>query len=932
MRKMKRGLSLLIAILLILSLYPEVSFAADGSISSGGTYDLSTYGDGSTITVSSTDAVTFTNTAGTVYTDVRIVCAVSGVNLTLSGVNVSDSTSGYCALSFTGSSNKLTLFGENTLASGSGSAGIGVPEGVELTITEDSSGSLNAVGGFGGAGIGGGKGADGSGNYSGSAGVAGGTITIEGGTITATGNGGAGIGGGAGGYGTSISAFVSGIKGNTGGSGGAITITGGTVTATGNNGGAGIGGGAGGNGKEYTNNSEGNSISGGAGGGGGTVTINGGTVTASGSGAGIGGGAGGASSAGYPFLPHGGNSKNSGGNSGTITITGGIVTASGGSRSAGIGGGGGGSSASTMERYCYGGSGGSGGSGEQITISGGVVNTTGGAAGIGGGSGNNGSYSYYYIGGSGGSGGSGGLVTITGGYVTASGSTADIGKGNGGNGGDAYDGGVYGSTRGSDGSNGSDASLYIVGGSVDADVSYSVYQSSARTTQIYKTAVMGLPTSGSVTCSYNGGDPFASRTTANGYLYLWLPAGSNTALAVSGSDIYAASGTTETTQASVMTSNQLALPKGEVGVSYSETLTDSGSGYSWTWTAATGSKLPPGLSLSSDGEISGTPKTGGEYSVVLTASYGAYTDSVTLNLKIYSSLASGLSDLSVTGFTLNPEINAELTKYSLGSVASSVSSVTITATLVDASSVLTINGENATNGGATDVMLSTGSNAIDVTVTSADGLSQKTYVITVIRRAAPTIETDGTTVAIAGQPYSKTLSASGGATSYKWSISGLPSGLALDADTGVISGTASTAGSYSLAITVTDSNGETAQKSLTLKVMKGNGNGAYLITPDSDACYTAGMTDDGLPTMTVDSGIKGFTYFTVNIEVVAGHSGMETAVFVQIRDGQQINFSFSRADLDTAGVAVAGFNVKPGDIIEVYVVDDVANTGSPIVL
>ncbi len=402
--------------------------------------------------------------------------------------------------------------------------------------------------------------------------------------------------------------------------------------------------------------------------------------------------------------------------------------------------------------------------------------------------------------------------------------------------------------------------------------------------------------------------------------------------------MYTTAGTTENANESAIPSYLLKLPEGEVGVPYSDTLADSGSGYSWTWKAAAGSKLPSGLTLSTDGEISGTPQESGNFSVVISASYGTYTDtSAALNLRIYSSSASGLNDLNVTNATLSPAFNPELTEYSLDSVASSVSSITVTAKLADSSASLKIDGEpvtcDASGSGSYSATLSTGTNRIPIAVTSADGLSQKSYMITITRRAALTILDDGVTVAVAGQAYSKALSASGGAAPYTWSASGLPAGLAVNAGTGVISGTASVVGSYPLTITVTDSANETVQASMTLKVMKGNGNGAYLITPDSDAAYIAGLTNDGLPTMTVKSGVRGFTYFTVNIEAVAGHSGMETAVFVQIRGGQQINFSFTRADLDTAGIAVVGFNVKPGDVIAMYVVDNVDNSGgSPVIL
>jgi hypothetical protein len=63
--------------------------------------------------------------------------------------------------------------------------------------------------------------------------------------------------------------------------------------------------------------------------------------------------------------------------------------------------------------------------------------------------------------------------------------------------------------------------------------------------------------------------------------------------------------------------------------------------------------------------------------------------------------------------------------------------------------------------------------------------------------------------AIVGASYSASFAAAGGVPPYTWSVtsgSSLPAGLSLSA-AGVLSGTPSTAGSYSFSITVTDSAG-----------------------------------------------------------------------------------------------------------------------------
>ena len=261
-----------------------------------------TYGDTDTIITGKSDKNTVT---------IEAKDKGDKVEVTIKDLNIDASRGSQAAVSVTGKGDtNIELDGDNELKSGYRHAGLEHNQTVDsegnvtsgkLTIQDkDNNGSLEAAGGFKGAGIG-------------SAGSNDAQVKITGGNITATSDDwGAGIGSGS--YGT-----------------GTVEITGGEINATGGYLGAGIGGGCNGSGN---------------------VTISGGTITAAGSdgAAGIGGGyyngatvtitgdavIKNASSTKYGAGIGGGN-----GSDGNVTISGNakIENATGGYGAAGIGGG-----------------------------------------------------------------------------------------------------------------------------------------------------------------------------------------------------------------------------------------------------------------------------------------------------------------------------------------------------------------------------------------------------------------------------------------------------------------------------------------------------------------------------------------------------------------------------------------------------------------
>src|SRR5664280_1510634 len=241
------------------------------------------------------------------------------------------------------------------------------------------------------------------------------------------------------------------------------------------------------------------------------------------------------------------------------------------------------------------------------------------------------------------------------------------------------------------------------------------------------------------------------------------------------------------------------LPNGTVAIFYDSQLMATGGTTPYTWSLTSGA-LPPGLSLTAaTGVISGTPTTTGSYPITVqvtdsertpvtaTAAFTIMIDPTPTLQVTTSSLLPGTqgvyytSPLAATGGV--PPYSWSLTTGSLPA------GLTLSGTGVIAGTPIA-SGSFPITVQATDTQMNTAS--ADLTLTINPGP------LLITTKALPA----GTT----SVPYSATLGAAGGTPPYTWTILGnLPSGLMLNASTGLISGTPTTGGPSGITLKVQDS-------------------------------------------------------------------------------------------------------------------------------
>ncbi len=235
------------------------------------------------------------------------------------------------------------------------------------------------------------------------------------------------------------------------------------------------------------------------------------------------------------------------------------------------------------------------------------------------------------------------------------------------------------------------------------------------------------------------------------------------------------------------------LPSGNVSVAYSATL-EAGGAKPITWAVASGA-LPPGLSLASNGRISGTPTKGGDFSFTVRASNS--TGAVTRALRI--TISEGQAPVIYT--TGLPGGAAVGVPYS---ATLRVSKGTQPITWSVAAGSLPPGITLASNGQISGTPTSKGVYNITVRASNRFGSAERTMAIKVFYEV-PVIRTTGLPGSAAvGKAYSavlKTSAGTAGKQTVTWSIASgsLPPGVTLSPN-GQISGAPTSKGVYNLTV------------------------------------------------------------------------------------------------------------------------------------
>ncbi len=248
------------------------------------------------------------------------------------------------------------------------------------------------------------------------------------------------------------------------------------------------------------------------------------------------------------------------------------------------------------------------------------------------------------------------------------------------------------------------------------------------------------------------------------------------------------------------------LPNVANGTAYNQQLTTTGGTGTVTFAVTSGS-VPPGLTFSNTGSLTGVPTTAGTSNFIVTATDSAsHTATQAYAIQVSPTITFGTTSLppSTIGVAYTQQISATGGTGTLGFMVSS--------------GALPPGLSLSPNGSITGTPTSAGSSTFAVTATDSVGAkASETY--TVLINPAITFTTKTLPTATLNQVYGQQLQATGGtgALSYAVTLGSLPAGLTLSS-TGALTGTPTSTTSETFTVTATDTVGSSTTQQYTLGV------------------------------------------------------------------------------------------------------------------
>lgn len=259
------------------------------------------------------------------------------------------------------------------------------------------------------------------------------------------------------------------------------------------------------------------------------------------------------------------------------------------------------------------------------------------------------------------------------------------------------------------------------------------------------------------------------------------------------------------------------LPDANLGQAYSAPALAASGGSVSSWTVASGT-LPPGLTLASNGTISGTPTQPGTFSFVVQANGSPNNDTKQLSIFVLAPLDLGLAPTGTKAATQPLAVNMKLaTPFAWGVKATggrepyAYSADTLPAGLV-------LNADGTISG----TPAAAGQTRTTITVRDARGTTDTLQVTFTTKALLAFHRTKRPRVGTVGRLYSWRLPVAGASETKIFLVSGaIPPGLEIDEETGFVTGTPLVAGTFKVKVWVLGDAGTQISKVYRLRILAG---------------------------------------------------------------------------------------------------------------